>query len=237
MKKLFSMILGGIERVRLWLGANRDKIEYVDGLLFSNPVLIEGLALAPAVVATQSLKAAVILSVGFIWLVVLDVVIVRFAFSKASEEMRTIACALIGAVLFVPMAYTLKLVFPFLSTEVGLYLPIMIVDSVILSKSELYIELHHSNFRMFMELLFHSLGFILVVCLLGAAREVLAYGTIWGITVNAAPISSSVALPFFGFFMVAVLAAAAKALTNHFYHWINKRPAQAASRQEVNGNE
>ena len=236
MKKLIAKFKNFVERVRLWFGANRDKIEYVDGLLFSNPVLIEGLAIAPAVAATQNLKSAVILSVGFVWLVVLDVVIVRFAFAKADEAVRTIACALIGAVLFVPMAYALQIAFPFLSNTVGLYLPIMIVDSVILSKSELYIELQHNHFRMFMELLFHSLGFALIVCLMGALREVMAYGTLWGLSLGIQPISTAVALPFYGFFMVATLSALTKAFTNHFYHWINKRPA-AQPEKEVSENE
>lgn len=226
MKKISHLFKSVTQRIRLFFSNHRDKLEYIDGLLFSNPVLIEGLAIAPAVAATQNLKSAVILSIGFVWVVALDVLLVRLLFSKAGEVLRTVMCAVIGAALFIPLAFGLRLLFPYVSSTVGLYLPIMIVDSVILSKSELYIELQQGHLRMALELIFHSLGFALVVCLMGYLREMMAYGTVWGLSIGAPVVSTAVALPFFGFFMLAMLSAFTKFLTNRFYYWINKKPAQ-----------
>ena len=76
----------------------------------------------------------------------------------------------------------------------------------------------------FLDLFCTWLGFTLVVCVVGALREVLAYGRLWGVTLKGVvPVSRSIALPFFGFFLIAVLAAGFRFLNNSFRHWINKK--------------
>ena len=223
MKKLLKKWAAVRERIRLFFRRNQDKIDYVDGILFSNPILINGMAIAPAVVATQSLQAGVILSVGFAVIVIPTVMLLFVLYDKVSETRRTILSALIASVVFAGLAYAMREVMPYTSSVVGLYLPILVVDPIILSKTEEFWELGAGKLRLLVELVFHSLGFALVVCLVGLLREMLAYGTIWGIPVSLNMAKSTVALPFFGFMLLAVLAACVRFLTRKFYHWINKK--------------
>ena len=134
----------------------------------------------------------------------------------------TIVSALLAAVLFVPVSILLTQFFPFISTNVGLYLPILIVDSLILTKCDLYIELGVRGGR-FLDMLCTGLGFTLLICLLGALRELLAYGTLWGKNTGFPPVSEAVAMPFFGFFVIGLAAAGFRYCNNSFRHWINKK--------------
>ena len=222
MKKLLRKMRARKERVRQYIGARQDKLDRFSGLFSKHPVLMHGLAIAPAIVATQSLKAAWILSVGFFLIVLPTVLLVSWLCKKLDEVYRTIVSALLAAVLFVPVSILLTQFFPFISTNVGLYLPILIVDSLILTKCDLYIELGVRGGR-FLDMLCTGLGFTLLICLLGALRELLAYGTLWGKNTGFPPVSEAVAMPFFGFFVIGLAAAGFRYCNNSFRHWINKK--------------
>ncbi|ERI99033.1 MULTISPECIES: Rnf-Nqr domain containing protein [Eubacteriales] len=210
-------------RGRLFFGRHQEDLGRVDGVFSQNPILMQGLALAPAIVATQSLKAGVILSLGFLGVVVPTILLGSLLFKKVDAVYRTILTALLGALLFVPVAYGLSQMFPFVSTSVGIYLPILIVDSIVVTKCSSYTHFGVDRYT-FLDLFCTWLGFTLVVCVVGALREVLAYGRLWGITLKGVvPVSRSIALPFFGFFLIAVLAAGFRFLNNSFRHWINKK--------------
>lgn len=229
MKKLIKKWTALWEKMRLFFRRNQDKIDYVDGIPFSNPILINGMAIAPAVVATQSLQASVILSVGFAVIVIPTVMLMFLLYDKINESRRTIVAALIASIMFVVLAYGMRTIMPYTSSVVGLYLPILIVDPIILSKTEEFWELGAGKLRLLVELVFHSLGFALVVCFVGFIREMLAYGTIWGVPIGFTIAKSTVALPFFGFMMLAFLAACVRFLTRKFYHWINKKGEEEVS--------
>ena len=97
--------------------------------------------------------------------------------------------------------------FPGTSYQLGVFLPLMITNSLIVWRSESRFH-KETKPRMALDLFFHILGFWAVICVVGAVREVWGNGTLWGnqLAFVENPIMG-VLLPFSGFIIVGFLAA------------------------------
>lgn len=120
------------------------------------------------------------------------------------------------------MSILLTQFFPFISTNVGLYLPILIVDSLILTKCDLYIELGVRGGR-FLDMLCTGLGFTLLICLLGRPARAAGLRHTVGQKHRVSPRVRGGSHAFFRFFIIGLAAAGFRYCNNSFRHWINKK--------------
>ena len=90
--------------------------------------------------------------------------------------------------------------------KLGIYLPLLVTNSLIVQKSETRFRKAPSKGKMVLDLLLQMVGFTIVACLVGAIRELLGRGTLWGYQIGM-EIAPAVLLPFAGFMMIAFLSA------------------------------
>lgn len=193
---------------------HRRFLSAIDGFFLKNPVLEKGVIVAPVVVASVSLKNAVVLSIAFSILTFFTVLIASFFPSRMPHTLRVIFAVAISGGLYIPVAMLIDLWFPDAAYQLGIFLPLMITNPLIIWRSESRFFQEKKGF-MILDLLLHILGFWAVICLVGAARELWGSGTLWGhyMSFVSDPVTG-ILLPFSGFILIGFLAAALQRCRN-----------------------
>ena len=178
----------------------------------SNPVLVLGLSLGPVVAISQSLKAGVSLSVAFGIIIVPVMAIIGFIPVKIPKSIRIILSSLLSCIFFVPAFWFAQNIFPEVSDKVGIFLPLMVVNTIIGSRAA---QAAKGRFplRSFLSGVETAISFMLVMCLVSLIREILGKGTIWDIPLLGIKGNISFMLPFMGFIIVGLLAAGVSKLS------------------------
>jgi len=186
---------------------HRKVFERLEGLLLKNTVLEKGLVLAPVVVVGTSLKNGVALSFVFAVLTFFTVLLTSFFPKRIPHSIRVIAAVLVAAVLYVPAAMAVDVFLPGVSYHLGVFLPLLITNSLIVWRSESRFHKEKKG-AMMLDLLVHILGFAVVTCLVCTVRELWGSATLWDIPVNLGitPVAG-ILLPFSGFILLGFLAA------------------------------
>ena len=94
----------------------------------------------------------------------------------------------------------------------GLFVPLIITNCAILARAEAY-ALHHPPLYATIDGLATGLGFIAVLCTIGAFREIMAYGSLGAS--SGMPIFLPAITPAGAFFSLAVLVALIKFLKTY----------------------
>lgn len=183
-----------------------------DGLFRQNIVLTSGLVTAPIIVAATTAERAAILSLSFFMITYLSILICRIIPRKIVYSVRIILYALVAAAVFIPTALLVYYLFPESAPSVLLYIEIIVVNSLLLAKTEsrFYLIPYAS---MAIDSLVYIAGYALAAFAVGIVREMLAYGTFFGAHVIDALMPAAKS-PFFGFFLVGMMAAGVRAYYN-----------------------
>src|SRR3989338_6658412 len=164
------------------------------GFFSENPVFRLALSLCPAVAVTNSVKNGLMMGLA-VWAVqVLSSLTIAIFRNFIHDKVRIPIYTIVIAVWVTAMDMTLAALAPKIYSEIGLYIK-LIASKFPLIPSVL------DGFSM-------GLGFLFAMVLIGAIREVLGNGTIWGVTlIEVRPILFLV-LPAGGFFTIGLLMAA-----------------------------
>ncbi len=183
-----------------------------DGLLRQNIVLTSGLVTAPIIVASTTGERAAVLSLTFFMISYFTILIGRIISRKIVYTVRIILYALIAAAVFIPTTILVNTLFPDTTPSVMLYIELIVVNSLVLAKTEsrFYLIPYSS---MAIDSLVYIAGYAMAAFAVGIIRELLAYGTFFGLHIcdGLMPAAKS---PFFGFFLVGLFAAACRAYYN-----------------------
>ncbi len=174
-------------------------------VFLTNPVFIRGLALAPVVVAATTTYNALILCAAVCLLLTPTRVVTSLITRRMSIPFKTFFYPLTSAIIFGFVYYFLFTIFGSDILLVGIYLPILIVDPLIVKNFE------KTRKESFMYSIINGIrntsGFIVACMLTGVVREVLAFGTIFSykiLDVSLFPIAQE---SFGGFLIVGLISA------------------------------
>ena len=171
----------------------------------SNPVFIRGLALAPVAIAATTVKNSLILSLAVLLLLTPTRIITSLITRRMSVPLKTFFYPMVSAIVFGFSYYAMYRILGTTAFSLGVYLPILVVDPLIVKnfektrKEELLYSLING--------LRNTGGFILAALITGAARELLAMGTLMGakaLPVRLFPMARS---SFGGFMIIALISA------------------------------
>ncbi len=180
-----------------------------NGLLLGNTVLDRGLVLAPVIVASYNYKNSIILGLSFMIITFTTVLLSSFVTKKIPYTIRSIIYTLIACAVFVPTAMFMEYLYPESVFKLGVFLPLLVANSLIVVKSESRFHKHKKGYMIF-DLICHTIGFLLVIVLVGIIRELFGSGTFMGNPVKGMVTAQAVLLPFSGFIIVGLLAAIVK---------------------------
>lgn len=180
-----------------------------NGLFLGNTVLERGLVLAPVVVASYTYENSLILGLSFMLITFFTVLISSFVSKKIPYSVRIIIYTLLACGIFVPTAMLMDFMFPETVFKLGVFLPLLVANSLIVVKSESRFHKRKIS-HMIIDLVCHMLGFFFVIVLVGVIREFLGSGTFMGTVVNDMIKAPAIMYPFSGFIIVGFLAAIIK---------------------------
>lgn len=212
---------------------HRESFDKFDAVLLNNPVLERGLTIAPVIVAGNSVVNGVGLSIAFGIITFFTVLTTLFVPKRLPYTFRVIANALVASLFYIPAAMYVEHLFPGSQFNLGIYLPLLVVNSLIVQKSES--RFHKQPFlQMLLQLFCNIVGFFLVTFVVSAIREVLGKATFLGQPVSWMPFkASAVLLPFGGFLIVGFLAAFVKRFTGFLTSPIPEKNSKRKRKKEA----
>lgn len=157
---------------------NSANEKIVDGLIKQNIVLVSGLVIAPVIAAATDIYKALLISLAFSLISFFTIVLCRAVPRKIAYTLRVILYAVVASVVYIPVMIICETVFAEnVIASAGIYIPILITNSLILSKSETRFYLSSFGHMVADSLLF-ILGFDAVCVLVGLIRDIFGNGKI-----------------------------------------------------------
>lgn len=179
-----------------------------NGLIKENPTFVLMLGMCPTLAVTTSAING--LGMGLTTAVVLTLsnMIISLLRNIIPDKVRIPAFIVIIASFVTMMQMLLQAYIPFLNDALGIYIPLIVVNCIILGRAESYASKNPVVLSIF-DGIGMGLGFSFALTCIGAVRELLGAGEIFGIAVmpdSFVPISIFVLAPG-AFFVLAVLTA------------------------------
>lgn len=197
------------------------KISLKDGFFKQNTVFMSGLFIAPVIACATTVVKSLAVCMVFSLVSFFSIILCRFIPRKISYTIRVIFYTLISSALYIPVIVLTEFVFGGeVIASAGVYLPIIVTNSLILSKTET--RFFGEDFDdMTIDVLVFIGGFDISCLLTGAVRELLAKSTIAGAYVNMPFVIPALETTFGGFLFLGVFAA----LFRGVYNYLKNRPA------------
>lgn len=154
--------------------------EFRKGIIEQNATFVLVVGLCPSLAVSTSLQNAVAMGVAVIAVLTLSNIIISLLRRFIPREVR-IPCfiVIIGSfVTMVEIIFKAKLP-PEINASLGIFIPLIVVNCIILHRAESF-SYRHGVLRSAADGLGVGLGFTLALCLLGAVRELIGSGTLWG---------------------------------------------------------
>ena len=183
-----------------------------NGLFRQNAVLVSGLVTAPVIVYVTDFRCAVTLITAFSMVSFYTLTVSSFVSQKIAYTIRIILYTLIGAVIYIPSRIILYSLIPAQMEEMGVFFPLLIINSLIISRSETTYFLETKS-RMLLDIFFSIAGYDIAVLIFGAAREIISIGELNGHIFAVPIIFQGFSSPFGGFILLGIFAAAVRGIS------------------------
>lgn len=191
------------------------KISLKDGFFKQNIVFMSGLLIAPVIACATTLQKSLAVCIVFTLVSFLTILLCRVIPRKIAYTLRVIIYSLVASAIYIPAV----LLATFLMggdviASAGVYLPILVTNSLILSKSEsrFYVEPLRD---MIPDVLCFVAGFDIACIFTGAVREILAKSTIGGAYLEMPFTIPALETTFGGFLFVGIMAGLVRGVYNH----------------------
>lgn len=205
-------------RVRFF-AENMDRLSRRDRVFINNPVVMQGLGIAPIVIPAYNLQNALILAVAVCLLLTPTRMIATFIGQRVGFIARAIIYVLTAGVVYIGVAYVVEYLFGSAISNVGIYLLLLVVEPLILKRYESPKSERLST--SFKKGIITTVGYCLVILLVAAIREFLAYGTLGGAIVYRGALFPMAAMPAGGFIILGLVAAVWRGAVSAFKNRIN----------------
>lgn len=178
------------------------------GILKENPVLVQLLGLCPTLAVTTSAINGLGMGVSAMAVLICSNIVISILKKVIPGKVR-IPCYIVVIAGFVTIVQLmLKAYLPALDKSLGLFIPLIVVNCIILGRAEMFAS-KNSIVDSALDGLGMGIGFTLALGVMGLVRELLGSGTAFGITLTAdliTPMGIFMLAPG-GFFVFAILVA------------------------------
>lgn len=182
----------------------------LNALLKNNAILSAGMVIAPVVVFANTFRNALALTVAFTVITFFTLLFSSFVPQSIVYTIRIILYTIIGALVYVPASIILNSFMPDQINSMGIFFPLMITNSFIVSRSE-SIFFNETKGRMIVDIIFSILGYDIAVLIFGFVREIISTGELNGNMLAMSVHFSAFSLVSGGFILLGIFAALLRA--------------------------
>jgi len=159
--------------------------ELTKGFVRSNPIFVLLLGLCPTLATSSSLQTGLAMGLAATFVLVCSNVVISVIRGVVPKGVR-IPCYIVVIATFVTMAdLFLKAKAPAISEQIGIFIPLIVVNCIILGRAEAYAS-KNSVAASLLDGIGMGIGFTGGLMLIAFVRELFGNGTLWGRPVLAA---------------------------------------------------
>lgn len=181
---------------------------FLNGVFKENPTFVLLLGMCPTLAVTTSAKNGLGMGITTLVVLALSNLFISLLRKIIPDKIRIPAFIVIIASFVTMVELLLNAYLPGLYKALGLYIPLIVVNCIILGRAEAYAYSHSPLLSLF-DGLGMGTGFTFALTIIGAVRELLGAGTIFGANVmpkGYVPVSIFIMAPG-AFFVLALLTA------------------------------
>ena len=165
------------ERTRSRLGKELTK-----GIIVENPILIIMLGLCATLACSTSATDAFGMGLAFTFVMICSNVVVALVRKITPHQIRIPVFITVISTFVTIVDYAMKAYTPLLSRSLGVFVPLIVVNCIVMGRAEAFAS-RNGVAASFMDGVGMSIGFTLIITLLGAIRELFGNGTVFGLRV------------------------------------------------------
>jgi len=153
--------------------------DYMKGLWRENPVFVLLLGMCPTLAVTTKAIFGFSMGVAVIFVLVSSSMVVSIFKKLIPNQVRIATYTIIIATFVTITDYFLKAKFPSISKDLGPYVPLIVVNCIILGRAEAFAS-KNNPLRSLFDALGMGCGFTAALVILGSIRELVGVGSIFG---------------------------------------------------------
>ncbi len=158
--------------------------EFIKGFWDENPVLAQLLGMCPTLAVTTTLVNGISMALATSFVLIMSSLIIS-TFRKQIPSSVRIASYIVVIATFVTLADSfMKAFFYDISKALGPFIPLIIVNCLILGRQESFAAKNSVKMAL-IDAVGMSIGFFIALVILSSVREILGYGTWFGLKVMA----------------------------------------------------
>ena len=184
--------------------------EFTKGIIRENPVLCLVLGTCPTLAVTTGAKNAIGMGAAATVVLIMSNMIISLLRKVIPDKVRIPAYITIIAAFVTIVQMVVKAFFPEINAALGIYLPLIVVNCIILGRAEMFAS-KNPVVPSILDGLGMGIGFTAALLCMGIIRELLGSGSLFGVTVLPFKILIFI-LPPGGFFVFGILIAIANRL-------------------------
>ena len=191
------------------------KKQFKDGLITNNPVLVQLLGMCSTMAITTMFFNGIGMGISVLIILTCCNVVIAAMRKIIPDEIRLAIFVVVIAGFVTIVDLLLQAFVPALSSALGVFIPLIVVNCIILGRAEAF-ACKNSVAASAVDGLGMGVGFTAALLLMGAVRELLGTGAIAGLQIIPASVSPMLIfiLPPGGFFVFGILMACANKLAD-----------------------
>lgn len=155
--------------------------EYLKGLWEINPIFKQVLGMCPTLAVTVSVMNGIAMALATTFVLVFSSLLISMIRKWIPNQVRIAAYIVIIATFVTIADLVMKAKFPELSKALGPFVPLIVVNCIILGRAEAFAS-KNSPLRSFMDALGNGTGFLIALVVMGGIRELIGSRTLLGYT-------------------------------------------------------
>ncbi len=194
--------------------ANMERYIHHDRIFLNNPVVMQGMGLAPLVLVATTGHTALMLAAAVTLLLIPSRVLSSLLFNRVQDPLlRAAGYSAVSAVVYIPVYLALTRLFGTSLLQLGIYLPMLVVEPIIVYRFGRVAEPLRKAVSKGARI---TVGYVFILLLSGCVRELLAAGTLFGSEVLPAGPLPLLSMPAGGFLWLGVVCAVWRAAVNRW---------------------
>ena len=151
----------------------------VEGLFTNNPTFVQLLGTCPTLAVTTSVQNGFGMGISATCVLILSNLLISLLRKFIPKQARIASYIVIISGFVTAVELLIKAYFPSLNNSLGLFIPLIVVNCIILARAEAFASKNVPVVSM-LDGLFMGLGFTFALSVLGAVREILGTGKLMG---------------------------------------------------------
>ena len=184
-----------------------------NGIINENPTFMQLLGMCPTLAVTTSLSNGIGMGLSVTFVLTLSNILVSLLRKIIPQKIRIAAYVVIIATFVTIVDLILKAYIPALSKSLGLFIPLIVVNCIILARAEAFAS-KNGVLKSAADGIGMGLGFTIALSIISSIREILGAGTILGYSLGITSPATIMLLPPGGFLTLGVLLGIMNVIKN-----------------------